>query len=60
MIYRNLDHICYEEAIYEGHFKNNKREGFGEMKWMSGKEEFKGYWTNDQRIRGTMKMRDGN
>lgn len=47
MIYKNLDSEYYEEAIYTGGFRNQKREGYGEMVWNVGREVFKGYWKSD-------------
>jgi hypothetical protein len=47
MTYKNLDDFGYDEAVYVGKFRNQKREGFGEMKWRNGKEEFVGEWHND-------------
>jgi hypothetical protein len=31
----------------------------GELKWKGGKEEFKGEWHNDKRVKGYMKLLDG-
>lgn len=59
MIYRNLETSYYEEAIYVGKFRNHKRDGYGEMKWGGGKENYKGIWCNDKRIKGTMTLGDG-
>lgn len=42
MTYKNLDSFGYEETVYEGNFKNHKREGYGVMLWRNGKEEFRG------------------
>eukprot|EP00347_Sterkiella_histriomuscorum_P004159 403361531 len=58
--YKNLDQTYYEEAVYVGQFRNHKREGYGEMKWNIGKEQFKGWWRNDQRYKGCMSLSDGN
>ena len=38
MVYRNMEEGFYEEAVYEGGFRNMKREGYGEMTWAGGRE----------------------
>ncbi|CDW71111.1 phosphatidylinositol-4-phosphate 5- [Stylonychia lemnae] len=60
LIYKNLDPQYYEEATYIGQFRNHKREGYGEMAWSIGREEYKGLWKNDQRLKGSMVLSDGN
>lgn len=59
MTYKNLDDYGYDEVIYTGQFRNQKREGLGEMKWRNGKDYFKGLFHNDLRVYGLMKMADG-
>ena len=60
LTYRNLDSEYYEEVVYIGNFRNHKREGYGEMTWTVGKEQFKGWFKSDQRFKGTMTLSDGN
>ena len=50
MVYRNMDTTYYEEITYIGGFRNHKREGYGEMTWSVGREEFKGYFRADKRV----------
>ena len=50
--------IEFEQAHYKGQFKQGKREGKGKMVWSDG-SVFDGVWFNDERVKGTMIMRDG-
>lgn len=56
------------KAVYTGHFRCNKRDGFGELIWGTPKtgpngqiegEMFKGLWHNDLKVKGVLKMLDG-
>ena len=32
---------------YQGSYKFDKKCGYGEMNWLTKKEEYKGFWEND-------------
>ena len=50
--------VEFEQAHYKGQFRLGKREGKGKMVWSDG-SVFDGQWYNDERVFGTMIMRDG-
>ena len=49
----------FQPAVYEGHWKLNKRSGFGKMSWPDN-TSFEGTWYNDQRVEGKFIMADQN
>mmetsp|Transcript_15959 Transcript_15959/g.15366 ORF Transcript_15959/g.15366 Transcript_15959/m.15366 type:complete len:166 (+) Transcript_15959:1516-2013(+) len=59
MIHKSYDEFAMGECVYVGLFRNNKKEGQGEMICPMTKEKFTGIWHLDQRWNGTMVMIDG-
>jgi hypothetical protein len=49
----------YVPARFEGEWKFNKRNGYGEMEWPD-KSKFSGLWSNDCRVQGKLEMPDDN
>lgn len=49
----------YVPARFEGEWKFNKRNGYGEMEWPD-KSKFSGQWSNDCRVQGKLEMPDEN
>ena len=45
-------------GVYEGEFKQSKREGTGSFTWMNG-DRFTGIWTGDNMVSGTYSFADG-
>ena len=47
-----------ESGVYEGDFKDSKREGWGTFTWGNG-DTFTGDWSNDHMVSGTYTFADG-